>query len=89
MIEEVLPHQSKYFADQWIAQAVEDLIAIFTRLDDMFAPQYGEMLGCVRLLDSYFFAEVPNRDFAVTKMLDNCDSGGMSQGLENLRLKLA
>lgn len=85
----VLPHQIQHLDQDLVSNGVEHLSAFFAGADDLPAPKDGQVLRNIGLLDTEPLLKSTGRHLTFTQNLDNGDSGGMPQSLENARLVFA
>lgn len=87
MGDEVLPQRVEDIPENGIAQAIENLIAIFACINEVFVPQDREMLRRVGLLDAELLAQLPNGQFMHAQLLDNGNARRVGQRLKDARLE--
>ena len=72
-----------------VAYGVVDVGALFARHDDIPATQHRELLRSISRLDGETLADLVDRQFALTQGVENGDSQGVRQCLEEFRLEVA
>lgn len=86
---EVLPHQIEHLDDQGVSHGIEDLVACLAIYDDLFGPEYGEMLGDIGLFHAQPLDDGAGGKFSVAKLLEDGDASGMGKGLEDFGFKVS
>ena len=84
---EVLLQQIEYLDEHRVAEGEVDLVADLSADDNLLCPQDGQVLGQVRGLHVQLPQQGARADFAISQCLDNRDTGGMRECLEDLGLE--
>jgi hypothetical protein len=77
------------FEDGFIVYRVVDVGALFTRDNNIPVTQHRELLRSVSRLDSETLADLINSQLALTQCVEDRDSQGMGQCLEEFRFEIA
>jgi hypothetical protein len=76
-------HHIHDLPQEFVAQAIEDLIAFFSRDHEVLAAEDGQVLGGVGLLDAKCLMDAPHRYFPlVAKQLNDGDASRVGQRLK-------
>ena len=86
---EIPPHDVEDFEDQGIANRVKNLVPSLAIYNNMLGAQDGQVLGCIRLLDSQAFDQRAGGELAIAKLLDDCNACGVGEGLKEVGLEAA
>lgn len=86
---EVAAHNIEHIDNQRIPHRIENLITRLAVDQDIFRPQYRQMLRSIGLFETETLDEGVRRKLAIAQLFDNRNSRRMSQRLEKFRLELA